>query len=180
MDDDDTKVDLLVHVILEATQYAQIKTETKPKVGHPREPVAEQTRFGWTMMSPGKEVDLGNVLLAHTSSVDYENLCRLDVLGLKDTPPGSQENVYEEFQEQLTTSPEGWHQTGLLWKASHHGSYLMQAREKTRVHHHLTSALKRHTATESLVECVGLQPILSCGNCRRSYESIPSSTNCGK
>ena len=51
--------------------------------------------------------------------MDYENLCRLDVLGLKDTPPGSQENVYEEFQEQLTRSPEGWHQTGLPWKACH-------------------------------------------------------------
>jgi uncharacterized protein YoxC len=119
MDDDDTKAELPVHVILGASEYAQIKTETKPRVGHPGEPVAERTRFGWTMMSPGKEVDLGNVLLAQTSSVDYENLCRLDVLGLKDTPPGSQENVYEEFQEQLTRSPEGWYQTGLPWKASH-------------------------------------------------------------
>jgi hypothetical protein len=41
------------------------------------------------------------------------------VLGLKDTSPGSQENVYEEFQEQLTRSHEGWYQTGLPWKASH-------------------------------------------------------------
>ena len=119
MNDDDTKPELPVHVILGASEYAQIKTETKPRVGHPGEPVAEQTRFGWTMMSPGKEIDLGNVLLTQTSSVDYENLCRLDVLGLKDTSPGSQENVYEEFQEQLTRSHEGWYQTGLPWKASH-------------------------------------------------------------
>ena len=119
MNDDDTKPELPVHVILGASEYAQIKTETKPRVGHPGEPVAEQTRFGWTMMSPGKEIDLGNVLLTQTSSVDYENLCRLDVLGLKDTSPGSQENVYEEFQEQFTRSHEGWYQTGLPWKASH-------------------------------------------------------------
>ena len=119
MDDDDTKAELPVHVILGASEYAQIKTETKPRVGRPGEPVAERTRFGWTMMSPGKEVDLGSVLLTQTSSVDYENLCRLDVLGLRDTPPGSQENVYKEFQEQLSRSPEGWYQTGLPWKASH-------------------------------------------------------------
>ena len=71
------------------------------------------------MMSPGKEIYLRNVLLTQTLSVDYEKLCRLDVLGLKDTPPGSQENVYAEFQEQLTRSPEGWYQTRLSWKATH-------------------------------------------------------------
>ena len=54
MNDDDTKPELPVHVILGASEYAQIKTKTKPRVGHPGEPVAEQTRFGWTMMSPGK------------------------------------------------------------------------------------------------------------------------------
>ena len=70
-----SKPELPVHIILGASEYAQIKTETKPRVGHPGEPVAEQTRFGWTMMSPGKEIDLGNVLLTQTSSVDYENLC---------------------------------------------------------------------------------------------------------
>ena len=119
MDDEDTKLELPVHLILGASEYAQIKTETKPRVGQPGEPVAEQTRFGWTMISPGKEIDLGSILFTQTSNVDYENLCRLDVLGLKDTPPGSQENVYEEFQEQLTRSPEGWYQTGFPWKACH-------------------------------------------------------------
>ena len=119
MDDDDTKLELPVHLILGASEYAQIKTETKPRVGQPGEPVAQQTRFGWTVISPGKEIDLGSILFTQTSNVDYENLCWLDVLGLKDTPPGSQENVYEEFQEQLTRSPEGWYQTGLPWKACH-------------------------------------------------------------
>ena len=44
--DDDTKSELPVHLILGASEYAQIKTETKPRVGQPGEPVAEQTRFG--------------------------------------------------------------------------------------------------------------------------------------
>ena len=104
MDDDHTKSEFPDYLILGASEYAQIKTETKLRVGQPGEPVAEQTRFGWTMISPGKEFDLGSVLFTQTSNVDYENLCRLDVLGLENTPPRSQEN--EEFQEQLTRSPE--------------------------------------------------------------------------
>ena len=43
-----------------------------------------------------------------TSAIDYEELCKLDILGLKDNPSGAQETVYEESKEQLTKSPEGW------------------------------------------------------------------------
>ena len=68
------------------------------------------------MMSPGKDIDLGNVLLTQTSSVDYENLCRLDVLGFKDTPPVSQKNVYAEFQEQFARIPEGGIKLGFSGK----------------------------------------------------------------
>ena len=70
-------------------------------------------------MSPGKEVDLTNMLLTQTSVVEYENLCRLDVLGLEDHPTGDQQNVYKEFKEQLGRSQEGYYETGLLWKANH-------------------------------------------------------------
>lgn len=50
-------------------------------------------------------------------SFDYEELCRLDVLGLKDTPEHDQHAVYAEFQEQLVRHPEGWYETSLLWKS---------------------------------------------------------------
>ena len=46
------------------------------------------------------------MLLTQTASPDYEQLCRLDVLGLKDFATGDQEIVFEEFKEQLTQSPE--------------------------------------------------------------------------
>jgi hypothetical protein len=46
MHDNDKKPELPVHLILGASEYARIKTETKPKLGHPNEPVAELTRFG--------------------------------------------------------------------------------------------------------------------------------------
>ena len=118
MDDTDTKQELPVHLILGTSEYTKIKTKTTPKLGKPGEPVAEFTQLGWTIMSPGKEADLTKMLLTQTTSSDYENLCRLDVLGLKDHPAGDQDNVYQEFKE-LERSPEGWYETGLMWKGNH-------------------------------------------------------------
>ena len=119
MDDVDEKTQLPVHLILGVSDYAKIKTESKPKIGQPGEPVAELTKFGWTILLPGKEMDLSNMLLTQTAAADYERLCRLDVLGLKDYPLGDQEIVHEEFKEQLTRSQDGWYETSLPWKANH-------------------------------------------------------------
>ena len=38
--------ELPVHIILGVSDYAKIRTETRPKIGSPREPVAELTKFG--------------------------------------------------------------------------------------------------------------------------------------
>ena len=46
MNDDDTKPELPVHIILGASEYALVKTEAMPRVGHPGKPVAERTQFG--------------------------------------------------------------------------------------------------------------------------------------
>ena len=119
MQDVDEKPDLPVHLILGASEYAKIKTETRPRVGKPGDPVAEFTRFGWTLISPGSEVDLSNMFLTQTSTVDYENLCNLDVLGLKDSPAGDQQSVYEEFKEQLIRRPDGSYETGLPRRGCH-------------------------------------------------------------
>ena len=40
-------------------------------------------------------------------------------LGLKDHPAGDQDNIYQEFKEQLERSPEGWYEKGLMWKENH-------------------------------------------------------------
>ena len=78
--------------------------------------VAEKTRFGWTIMTSGAEVvDVGKIFLTQTS----DELCRLDVLGLEDSPTGDQETVYAEFREQLKRSNEGWYETGFPWKGNH-------------------------------------------------------------
>eukprot|EP00794_Sanderia_malayensis_P000965 gene965-biopygen216 len=117
MDDTDDKAELPIHLIIGASEYAKIKTDTKPKLGKPGEPVGEMTKLGWTIISPGSEVDTEHLFFAKTSGTDYEKLCSLDILGLGDREVGNQ-SVFGEFAEQLEQRPEGFFETGLLWKAN--------------------------------------------------------------
>ena len=59
------------------------------------------------------------MLLTQTSRIDYEEVCRLDVLGLVDKPQHDQGKVYREFREQLPRSEEGWYEVSLPWKGNH-------------------------------------------------------------
>ena len=43
----------------------------------------------------------------------------IHVLGLEGGPDVDPNLMYEEFKEQLVRSPEGWYETGLLWKGNH-------------------------------------------------------------
>ena len=52
MSDQDTKPELPIHLILGASEYSRIKTNTKPKIGQSGEPIAELTALGWSMMAP--------------------------------------------------------------------------------------------------------------------------------
>ena len=79
---DDTKDFLSFHVVLGSGEYARIKTQTKPRARPDNSPVAELTCL---FISPGKEFDKNIMPLAQTSQSDYEDLCRLDVLELRDT-----------------------------------------------------------------------------------------------
>ena len=63
--------------------------------------MAERTKLGWFIMSPGAEFNKGTMLLTQTSQADFETLCRLDVLGLADIPENDQDAVYQDFKEQL-------------------------------------------------------------------------------
>ncbi|XP_068690696.1 uncharacterized protein [Montipora foliosa] len=121
MTDHDPKPHLPVYVILGASDYAAIncKTSERPRVGLPGKAVAEKTKLGWTIMSPGTEIDHTNMLLTQTSHVDYEELCLMDVLGFEDTPEHDQRAVYAEFREQLVRHPEGWYEMSLPWKGNH-------------------------------------------------------------
>ena len=119
MEDKDSKDTLPVHLILGASDYAKIKTETAPCVGALGEPIGEKTKLGWTIMSPWKEVDLSSMFFTQTSHVDYDNFCKLNVMDLADSSTGDQAEVYAEFKEQLTPDAEGWYETGLPWRGNH-------------------------------------------------------------
>ena len=66
-----------------------------------------------------EEFDRNVMLPTQTSQTEYEELCKLDVLGLLDPRDQSHAVVFEEFEERLTRSPEGWYDTTLPWKANH-------------------------------------------------------------
>ncbi|CAB4027146.1 Hypothetical predicted protein [Paramuricea clavata] len=116
---DDRK--LPVNLIIGANEYAKILKQTQARVGRQGEPVAELTRFGWAIMAPADGVDLKTGFLAVNTTTDYDRLCTLDVLGLKDSPPPEdQGEVYKEFREQLTRHlVEGWCEINLTWKGNH-------------------------------------------------------------
>ena len=116
MEDSDTKARLPVHVIIDANDFVKIRTSDRLRVGRRGDPVADRARFGWTIMSP--RTDVGNAYLAVNSTVDHNRLCALDVLGLEDKPTTHQSDVHEEFEEQLTRSPDGRYETGLPWKGN--------------------------------------------------------------
>ena len=65
MEDTDRKSLLPARVILGASDYAKIKTREAQRPGAIGEPVAEYTRFGWAILSPGSEADLDSMFLAH-------------------------------------------------------------------------------------------------------------------
>ena len=122
-------------------EYARIKTTMRPLIGGENEPVAEKTRLGWFMMSPGMDFDRSEMLLTQTTQTDYENLCRLDVLGLADTMENDQNVVYDDLKEQLTRDPAGWYETKLPWKANHPHLPTNETGSKRR----LTSSVRRLT-----------------------------------
>ena len=62
IEDNDTRPQIPIHVVLGASEYATIKTSTAQRVENPGQPVAEKTRLGWTLMSPGRE-DVGSPVL---------------------------------------------------------------------------------------------------------------------
>ena len=67
-EDSDKKSELRIYLILGASEYSRIKTETKPRIAKPSEPIAELTSLGWAMMS------FLPFLLAGTLRLHLENL----------------------------------------------------------------------------------------------------------
>ena len=100
MNDTGMKAELPIHLILGTSEYTRIKVQEMPKVGQPGETIAELTRLGWVLMSPGEELELNKLMVIKTSTDDYEHIYRLDVLGVTDSV-SDEGTVHQEFKEQL-------------------------------------------------------------------------------
>ena len=111
MNDTDTNAESPIHLILVTSEYTRVKVQEMSRVGQPGELLAELTRLGRVLMSPGKEVELSKL----TSTDDYENLYKLDVLGVTDSE-SDEGTVHQELKEQLRKDKNGWYETGLIWK----------------------------------------------------------------
>ena len=71
-------------MILGVSDYTKIKMQDRLRIEQPGNPIAELTRFGWFIMSPGHESNLTHLLFSNTSAQDGEKLCSLDVLEIKE------------------------------------------------------------------------------------------------
>ena len=103
-------------------------------------------------MSPGAEFDKGTMLFTQTSRADFEDLCRLDILGLADTPE-DQDTVYEDFKERLERDPAGWYETNLPWKPNHPDLPTNKAGSKRRLAN-LVKRLERNGTYEQYDEII--------------------------
>ena len=72
-DDDDTKAELPVHIVLGASNFSKIKTNMPARTGKTGEAVAELTKFGWMIILTGKE-NHSNVYLTQSTTHNYEPL----------------------------------------------------------------------------------------------------------
>ena len=123
-EDHETRAQIPIQLVLGVSDYAKIKTTAALKVGRLGEPVAEKTLLGWTVMSPGEKRE-GLILLTQSTTLDYEQLCSLDVLGLADRNENDQKTVFNEFEEQLSRDQAGWYETTLPWRDNHPHFQLM-------------------------------------------------------
>ena len=72
MNDMDKKTELPVHLILGASDLTKIRVQEIPRVGQLGESVTELTRFGWILMSPGKEEEINKSICTKTSMDDMK------------------------------------------------------------------------------------------------------------
>ena len=72
INDSDPKVVLSVHIILGVNDYTKIKTQERSRVGLEGGPVAELTKPGWVVVSPGDNSEVTNLLFSKISLHNYK------------------------------------------------------------------------------------------------------------
>ena len=118
-DEEATKNMLPVHVILGAADYQRIKTTEPAVLGQnaDKDPGAEFMMLGWTLsgMATEKNTQTEKTFFAKSTKEEFEQMCSLEVLGLKDN---TMEDFHNDFMDKLERLPDGTYMTKLPWKES--------------------------------------------------------------
>ena len=80
----DKKIELPIHIIIGASEDAQIKTKQNICFGNREEPAVEYTAVGLSTISGGRKTTQNHMMLTTSKKAEYAELCQLDVLGLKE------------------------------------------------------------------------------------------------
>ena len=97
MNERNTKHGLPIHVILGASDHVKIKMQKCPRVGKMNEPIAEQNKMDWVIMSSDGESHLVSSLYTRTSVSDFDRLCDMDVLGVEENRLIHDEDMCKKF-----------------------------------------------------------------------------------
>ena len=101
------------------SDYTNFKTPERARIGLPGKPIAELTKRGQYIVSPGKENDITNILFIQTSIHVYEKLCSLDSLGVSEKQDKLDDYLHEKFREHFGSGPGGGYDTNSIWKENH-------------------------------------------------------------
>jgi len=111
---------LPVHILLGVNDFKRIRLQEAPVIGRqPHDPLAEMTKLGWIMY--GGSTQHSGTELCHftmTGQQEFEKMCNLDVLGLKEsTTPTETLFDHEKFKQQIVMENNGKYHTSLPWRA---------------------------------------------------------------
>ena len=145
--------DLPIHAILGVKDFAHIKTGRMVK-GNKNEPIAEETSLGWTLMGSIQESKsevqgkrtIMNLAIEQPTTIreEFKKLYDLDVLGIRD----GNEDVYDEFKDNITRKPDGSYSVKLPWKR---GQYFLPENRRL-CEARLSSQLKKLRKSPEILE----------------------------
>lgn len=119
MEDKDTKDMPPVHLILGASDYFKINTETTPRMGALGEPIGEKAKFVGLLCFQEKKWSCSRCSSCRPR-VQITNGCAGQTCWDQQmSSVVNQENVFAECKEQLCRDSIGWWETGLPWRANH-------------------------------------------------------------
>ena len=101
-----------VQMLIGDPTFTEIRTgECKKGLGG--QPIADETLFGWAVHGERGEMNIND--FTQTTSSEYEQLYRLDVLGVEDRREFDQEEVKKEFIENIEQREDGRYKIKIPW-----------------------------------------------------------------